>query len=156
MTADSRGSTGTRGSCGTVDRFEDGYEDGSPAREVLDRIGDRWTIAIMRVLEECGSLRYTELEHCLPGVSRKMLTQILRAIERDGMVIRTVHPEIPPRVEYALTPLGRSALRPIDVLCAWSAEHMREVRAARHAYDAEHGQSRRQEPALARAQHATR
>lgn len=107
-----------------------------PARDVLSRIADRWTIRVMRALQECGALRYTALEDEVPGVSRKMLTQTLRAIERDGMVHREVFPGLPPHVEYSLTDLGRTALGPIDILYAWSREHMSEVSSARRRYDA--------------------
>ncbi|WP_448059789.1 winged helix-turn-helix transcriptional regulator [Cellulomonas hominis] len=112
------------------------YADGYPARAVLDRISDRWSIAVMRALQMDSPLRYSELEQRLPGVSRKMLTQTLRAIERDGMVRRTVYPEVPPRVEYAVTELGLSSLGPIDVLCDWSRRYMREVLEARRRFDA--------------------
>lgn len=108
-----------------------------PARDVLSRIADRWTIKVMRALQDRGVLRYTELEleDEVPGVSRKMLTQTLRAIERDGIIHREVFPGLPPHVEYSLTVLGRSALGPIDVLCAWSQDHMPAVASARRRYD---------------------
>ncbi|KFI83277.1 winged helix-turn-helix transcriptional regulator [Bifidobacterium psychraerophilum] len=109
-----------------------------PSRDVLNRIGDRWSIRIMRILQERGSVRYTELERAIPGISRKMLTQTLRAIERDGMIVRTTHAEIPPRVDYTATELGIASLGPIDVLCEWSEAYMDEVREARRAYDERH------------------
>lgn len=107
-----------------------------PARDVLARISDRWTLAVMRVLQRQGPLHFGRLERQLPGVSRKMLTQTLRSIERDGMVSRTVHPGRVTHVEYALTALGRGALEPIDVLCAWSRDNMAVVESARARYDA--------------------
>ncbi|WP_336642281.1 winged helix-turn-helix transcriptional regulator [Microbacterium sp. MMO-56] len=107
-----------------------------PARDVLARISDRWTLAVMRVLQLQGPLHFGRLERQLPGVSRKMLTQTLRSIERDGMVSRTVHPGRVTHVEYALTALGRGALEPIDVLCAWSRDNMAVVESARARYDA--------------------
>lgn len=119
------------------DRLE-AYRRGYPDRDVLTRISDKWSVLIMRELQAESPLRYSELEQRLPGVSRKMLTQTLRAIERDGMVTRTVYPEVPPRVEYAATPLGLSSLGPIDVLCDWSARYMDDVYAARRDFDARH------------------
>lgn len=107
------------------------YEDGNPGRDVLDRIGDKWTILVMRALQEESPLRYTELLRRIPSISRKMLTQTLRGIEYDGIVARHVYPVIPPRVEYTLTDLGESALLPIDALCTWSRDHMHEVVQAR-------------------------
>lgn len=106
-----------------------------PARDVLDRIADRWSVAIMRLLQAHGPLRFGQLERSLPGISRKMLTQTLRTIERDGMVTRTVYSQVPPRVEYEATALGLSSLEPIDVLCRWSSRYMPEVEEARCRYD---------------------
>jgi DNA-binding HxlR family transcriptional regulator len=113
---------------------EEVYSRGYPAREVLDRIGDKWTILVMRSLQNSTPARYTELERRLPGISRKMLTQTLRATERDGMVQRTILTGKTPHTEYSLTRLGLSALEPIDVLSAWSRKHMCEVRRARSQY----------------------
>ena len=105
-----------------------------PSRQVLDRIGDRWSVLVVAVLGE-GTHRYTELAATIQGVSQKMLTQTLRGLERDGLVTRTVHALVPPRVDYALTDLGRSLLDAISVLAAWATTHMGEVLAARETYD---------------------
>lgn len=108
----------------------DPYARDCPSRQLLDRIGDRWTVLVVGLLED-GPLRFSELSRRIDGISQKMLTQTLRALEADGLVLRTAFPEIPPRVEYELTPLGRSLLDPLHVLVAWATENMGEVQAAR-------------------------
>ena len=113
----------------------DQFNSQCPSRQVLDRIGDRWSVLILVALSH-GPMRYTELSRRIDGVSQKMLTQTLRGLERDGMVARTVHPVIPPRVDYELTDLGRTLRRPISALEAWAIDHMDDVVAARATYDA--------------------
>lgn len=113
----------------------DPFNSQCPSRQVLDRIGDRWSVLILVALSH-GPMRYTELSRRIDGVSQKMLTQTLRGLERDGMVARTVHPVIPPRVDYELTDLGRTLRRPITALEAWAIDHMDDVVAARATYDA--------------------
>jgi DNA-binding HxlR family transcriptional regulator len=113
----------------------DPYAGGCPSREVLDRIGDKWTVLVLGELAESGTKRYTALRRKLDGVSEKMLTQTLRTLERDGLVRRTVHPEVPPRVEYEITELGATLSEPLKALKNWSIHHMDEVMAARDAYD---------------------
>jgi DNA-binding HxlR family transcriptional regulator len=106
-----------------------------PSRQVLDRIGDRWSVLVVAVLDD-GPKRYGELASTIGGVSQKMLTQTLRGLERDGMVSRTVQAAVPPRVDYELTGLGRSLLGVISGLQSWATSHMDDVLAARDAYDA--------------------
>ena len=113
----------------------DVYAKDCASRQVLDRIGDTWSVLIVGVLKN-GSLRYTELAQRIPGVSPKMLTQTLRGLERDGLVTRTVHPVVPPRVDYDLTTLGRSLLGLVDALQHWAETHIGDVIEAREAYDA--------------------
>ena len=114
--------------------------DGNPysadcaTRRILDRIGDRWTVLIVGVLGE-GDARFSELGRRIEGVSQKMLTQTLRGLERDGLVRRTVYPEVPLRVEYALTDAGRTLLEPLHALQKWAIEHLPEVSASQTAYD---------------------
>ncbi|MFC9432988.1 winged helix-turn-helix transcriptional regulator [Nocardia sp. NPDC057030] len=115
----------------------DPYTRGCPSRDVLDRIGDKWTVLVLGELAEHGARRFTELRKGLMGVSEKMLTQTLRALERDGIVRRTVYPTVPMRVEYALTPLGQTLREPLKALTEWSVRHMQEVLAAREEYDAD-------------------
>jgi len=101
-----------------------------PSRLVLERIADKWTALIIHVLAR-GTLRYTALRQEIGGISQKMLTQTLRSLERDGLVQRKVHPVIPPRVDYALTRLGRTLIEPLQALCRWSEKHLPELQANR-------------------------
>jgi DNA-binding HxlR family transcriptional regulator len=103
-------------------------------RSVLDRIGDKWSVLIIVLLAE-GSARYSQLHRMLPGISQRMLTLTLRNLERDGMVERTVHAEVPPRVVYRLSPLGVTLLEPVRSLAAWIVEHGDAVLKARSAFD---------------------
>ncbi len=112
----------------------DVYVKNCPSRQVLDRIGDAWSVLIVGSLKD-GSLRYTELAQRVQGISPKMLTQTLRGLERDGLVTRTVHAVVPPRVDYALTTLGRSLLGLCDALQEWAEAHIGDVIEARSAYD---------------------
>jgi len=105
-----------------------------PSRQVLDRIGDRWSVLVVAVLRD-GPKRYGELAATIQGVSQKMLTQTLRGLERDGLVTRTVHAAVPPRVDYALTDLGRSLLGLVSALESWATTHIGDVLAARDCYD---------------------
>lgn len=109
------------------------------AREVLARIGDKWSVYVIHVLGDARMLRFNELRSRVDGISQRMLTVTLRGMERDGMVVRTVHPEVPPRVEYTLTPLGETLRQLVRGLVAWSGAHLAEVDAARAEYDARHG-----------------
>lgn len=111
------------------------YRADCPSRRILDRIGDRWTVLIVGVLAE-GDARFSELRRRVEGISQKMLTQTLRGLERDGLVRRTVYPEVPVRVEYALTEAGRSLQEPLRALQEWAVEHLSDISAAQHAHDA--------------------
>lgn len=104
-------------------------------RDLLDRIGDKWSLLVVELLGE-GTRRFTELKREIDGISQRMLTRTLRHLERDGLVTRTVHPVVPPRVDYALTPLGTSLLEAIAPLVGWSRTHRAEVVEARARYDA--------------------
>jgi DNA-binding HxlR family transcriptional regulator len=110
------------------------YAQGCPSRDLLDRIGDKWTVLILGALAESRPRRFSELRRYIGGVSEKMLTQTLRGLERDGLVVRTVYPEVPPRVEYSLTTLGETLLEPIAALERWANQHMDDVVEAREAY----------------------
>jgi DNA-binding HxlR family transcriptional regulator len=101
-----------------------------PSRLVLDRIADKWTALIIQVLAH-GTQRYAGLQREIGGISQKMLTQTLRSLERDGLVRRTVHPVVPPKVEYSLTRLGRTLIEPLNGLCRWSEKHLAELEANR-------------------------
>ena len=113
----------------------DVYAADCPTRQVLDLIADKWTALIILLLED-ETKRFSELRRGINGISQKMLTQTLRGMERDGLVTRTVYPEVPPRVEYALTPLGHTLSAPIQAIARWSELHIDEVTAAQVAYDA--------------------
>lgn len=106
--------------------------------DILNRIGDKWTVMVVSMLARNGILRFNELKRQINGVSQRMLTLTLRNLERDGLVTRTIYPEIPPRVEYSLTGLGRSLESPISSLWEWSAENGASVVEARAIYDARH------------------
>jgi len=101
-----------------------------PSRIVLDRIADKWTALIIHVLAN-GTRRYAALQREIGGISQKMLTQTLRSLERDGLVVRRVHPVVPPKVEYSLTRLGRTLIDPLHALCRWSEKHLPELQANR-------------------------
>ena len=104
------------------------------SRVVLDRIGDRWTVLLVVALSD-GALRFSQLRTKIEGITPKVLTQTLRALERDGLVTRTVFAEVPPRVEYELTDLGRDLLAPIDAVRIWAEQNAARIVANREDYD---------------------
>jgi DNA-binding HxlR family transcriptional regulator len=103
-------------------------------RDVLDRVGDKWSLAVVDQLGR-GSRRFTELRRDIAGISQRMLTVTLRGLERDGLVTRTVYPVVPPRVDYELTPLGKTLLDTAWALINWALEHLDDIDEARQAYD---------------------
>ncbi|MHA6878946.1 winged helix-turn-helix transcriptional regulator [Ralstonia pseudosolanacearum] len=106
-------------------------------RELLTKVGDKWTIFVVLSLDLLGGrARFSALERAVPGISQRMLSLTLRNLERDGLVIREVFPEVPPRVEYEMTKLGRSLLLPTQGLVDWAKAHWEQVRQAQTAYDA--------------------
>ena len=106
------------------------------AREMLVRIGDKWSVYVIHVLGDAGTLRFNAIRSRVEGISQRMLTVTLRGLERDGLVTRVVHPEVPPRVEYSLTRLGKTLRQLVRGLVRWSEAHLKEVDRARTAYDA--------------------
>jgi DNA-binding HxlR family transcriptional regulator len=104
---------------------------------LLSRIGDKWTVLVVSTLGE-GSKRFNELRREIPSVSQRMLTLTLRNLERDGLVTRTVTPTIPPRVDYELTELGHSLLKPITALSDWALDNVAAIHAAQASFDSEH------------------
>lgn len=102
--------------------------------EMLGRIGDRWTLPVVVSLHE-GTLRFNQLRRTVSGISQQMLTRTLRMLERDGMVVRTVHPTVPPQVEYALSDLGQSLAEQAMRIGAWIEEHLDEIDTHRRRYD---------------------
>jgi DNA-binding HxlR family transcriptional regulator len=103
--------------------------------QVLARVGDKWSILVIGTLG-AGPRRFSELKRGIEGISQRMLTLTLRGLERDGLVTRTVTPTIPPRVDYELTDLGRSLLKPVNALGEWAIANRTTVDAARQAFDA--------------------
>ena len=107
--------------------------------QLIGRVADKWTMLILEELTEAGELRFTRLSERVPGISQKMLTQTLRQMERDGLVLRTVHAVVPPRVEYRLTELGSSLSAAFCGVWIWADQHLDRVEAARRAFDARSG-----------------
>jgi DNA-binding HxlR family transcriptional regulator len=124
---------------GACCEWDDAYQwdtrEDCEVRQILDRIADKWSLLVIALLDR-RRLRFTELRREIDGVSQRMLTVTLRQLERDGLVHRTVHPVVPPRVEYELTPLGVSLHETVQALVTWTDAHQREIAAARSAYDA--------------------
>ncbi|MAS32645.1 MAG: transcriptional regulator [Anaerolineaceae bacterium] len=116
------------------ERYRELYAADCPIRQALDRLGDKWTTLIIGMLED-GPKRFSELQRGIGGISQKMLTQTLRSLERDGLVKRTLYPEVPPRVEYELTPLGETLCEPIAAIIRWAEAHIDEVVTAQTNYD---------------------
>ena len=126
--------------CGTTpedpwDAFQWDTREDCEVRQILDRVADKWSLLVIALLEH-RTLRFTELRRRIDGVSQRMLTVTLRQLERDGLVRRTVHPVVPPRVDYALTPLGSTLHTTIQALVTWTEAHQNEIAAARADYDA--------------------
>ncbi|KAB7851269.1 winged helix-turn-helix transcriptional regulator [Streptomyces mobaraensis] len=110
-------------------------DEACPITEVLDHVAGKWSIGIL-VAAAHGPIRFTELERTVKGISRRMLTLNLRKLERDGLLTRTVHPTVPPKVEYALTPMARELHATLGELVGWAERHRPAITAARAAYDA--------------------
>src|SRR5690349_6409760 len=113
----------------------DPYKADCPSRKILDVVGDKWASLLILLLAD-EPKRFSMLQRSIQGISQKMLTQTLRSLERDGLISRTLYPEVPPRVEYALTPLGKTLCAPISAIVCWAEEHIGEVSAAQQVYDA--------------------
>ncbi|RKW71550.1 winged helix-turn-helix transcriptional regulator [Galactobacter caseinivorans] len=105
-----------------------------PSRTSLARIANKWTAMIVMALDP-GRLRFGEIREAVGGISGKVLSETLRQLERDGVVSRTAYDQMPPRVEYELTPLGRSLHQPMAALAAWAQDHIEEVQLSRNAFD---------------------
>jgi DNA-binding HxlR family transcriptional regulator len=107
---------------------------GKTIRAILDQICNKWTLLIVATLDQ-GAIRFTDLHQQIPGISQRMLTLTLRNLERDGLVSRTVYAEVPPRVEYALTAMGRSLIPPALALAGWAIEHVPQIEDSRAAFE---------------------
>ncbi|MDQ1047785.1 helix-turn-helix domain-containing protein [Streptomyces sp. V4I2] len=119
---------------GDADPFQWDTREDCQVRQILDRVADKWSLLVIALLEH-RRLRFTELRREIDGISQRMLTVTLRSLERDGLVKRTVHPVVPPRVEYELTPLGGTLHATIQSLVKWTEVHQGEIAVARAAYD---------------------
>jgi DNA-binding HxlR family transcriptional regulator len=104
--------------------------------ELIGRVADKWTMLVIELLADQGEMRFTRIADAIGGISQKMLTQTLRQMEREGLVMRTVHPVIPPRVDYKLTKLGLSLGEAFCGVWVWAAKHLEEIEKARRAFDA--------------------
>ena len=104
--------------------------------ELIGRVADKWTMLALDLLAERGEMRFTQIGKAIPGISQKMLTQTLRQMERDGLLVRTVHPVVPPRVEYRLTPLGLGLGEAFCGVWLWAEANLDAVEAAREGFDA--------------------
>lgn len=112
-------------------------------RQILDRIADKWSLLLIALLDG-RSMRFTQLRQSVDGISQRMLARTLRHLERDGLVRRTVHATVPPRVDYELTPLGTTLHTTIRALVTWTEKHQKEIAAARAAYDVRIANEQRQ------------
>ena len=126
----------------TSARTGDLFDPNCPTRRVLDRIGDKWTVMIVEILAETSPLRFTDLRARVRGVTPKVLTQALRALERDGLLERQVFAEVPPRVEYSLTAAGISLRGPLAAIRLWAETHIGDILAAQGFFDARPKRSR--------------
>jgi len=106
-------------------------------RELLGRVGDKWSLLVIAMLEEVPTqrARFSDLKRSIPGISQRMLTATLRSLERDGLLTREIYPEVPPRVEYELTPLGRRFMQPVRALVTWLQTNWSSIRTARETFD---------------------
>jgi DNA-binding HxlR family transcriptional regulator len=124
--------------CDTGGEFNDALQwdtrEDCEVRQILDRIADKWSLLVVALLDK-RKLRFTQLRREIDGISQRMLTVTLRHLERDGLVRRTVHPTVPPRVDYELTPLGVTLHATVQTLVAWTDANQGQIAAARTAYD---------------------
>jgi DNA-binding HxlR family transcriptional regulator len=109
------------------------FDSHCPTRQVLDLIADKWTVLIIRRLAD-GTLRFAQLRRSVDGISQKVLTNILRSLERDGIVARRIYASVPPKVEYSLTTLGRSLCDLVEGICGWAEANIEQVQTAREVY----------------------
>ena len=112
-----------------LEKFSDAQN--CPVRNVLSRLGDKWSLLVLGILGEAETLRFNELDRVIGDISQKMLTATVRSLEADGLIQRTIFAEVPPRVEYSLTPLGRSIIPRIQSLADWAFENMETIKSAR-------------------------
>jgi DNA-binding HxlR family transcriptional regulator len=112
-----------------------GDTENCPVRNVVDRIGDKWSVLILMLLEEGEIMRFNEIYGSIRTISQKMLTVTLKSLEADGLVIRTVYPQIPPKVEYRLSPRGKSLIPHLHGLVIWAKNNLGEIRESRSVFE---------------------
>jgi len=120
-----------------------GNADKCPVRNVIDRLGDKWSVLVLMLLEEAQVLRFNEIFGYIQTISQKMLAVTLKSLEADGLVKRTVYPQIPPKVEYELTERGRSLLPHLHQLVGWANNNMDEIRKSREVFDVASGRNKK-------------
>lgn len=120
-----------------------GNADKCPVRNVIDRLGDKWSVLVLMLLEEAQVLRFNEIFGYIQTISQKMLAVTLKSLEADGLVKRTVYPQIPPKVEYELTERGRSLLPHLHQLVSWANNNMDEIRKSREVFEVAAGRKKK-------------
>jgi DNA-binding HxlR family transcriptional regulator len=120
-------------------RTPDAYSADCPTRQILDRVGDKWAVLILLLLRD-EPMRFNALRRAIEGISQKMLSQVLKSLERDGLIRRRVIPTVPVTVEYSLLPLGATLAEAVDPLRDWAEKNLKEVLAAQRRYDAQHAE----------------
>jgi DNA-binding HxlR family transcriptional regulator len=120
-----------------------GNADKCPVRNVIDRLGDKWSVLVLMLLEEAQVLRFNEIFGYIQTISQKMLAVTLKSLEADGLVKRTVYPQIPPKVEYELTERGRSLLPHLHELVLWANNNMDEIRKSREVFEVAAGRNKK-------------
>jgi DNA-binding HxlR family transcriptional regulator len=120
-------------------RTPNAYSADCPTRQILDRVGDKWAVLILLLLRD-EPMRFNRLRRAIEGISQKMLSQVLKSLERDGLIRRRVIPTVPVTVEYSLLPLGATLAEAVDPLRNWAEENLKEVLAAQRRYDAQHAE----------------
>ena len=111
------------------------HEGTCPIRDILSRLGDKWSLLVLVTLSANGTMRFNEIQKSIGDISRRMLTVTLRSLEADGLVVRTIYPEVPPRVEYCLSKSGHTLLPHLDNLVKWALENMQDIENSRRMYD---------------------
>ncbi|MDR1602219.1 MAG: helix-turn-helix transcriptional regulator [Tannerella sp.] len=106
-----------------------------PIRDILSRLGDKWSLLVLVTLSANGTMRFSDIQKSIGDISQRMLTVTLRSLEADGLAVRKIYPEVPPRVEYSLTQKGHSLLPHLDSLVTWAVENMQEIVASRQSFD---------------------
>lgn len=124
-----------------LDKTQSDDDENCPVRGIMDRVGSKWSVLLIMVLADRPH-RFGELRRAVSDISQRMLTQTLRELQRDGLISRQVHPTTPPTVEYRLTPLGQTLLKPLTGLLAWAEANSGAIQAARLAFEAANSQAR--------------